>query len=120
MRRLQNILDAGDTVLSGWCGITDLRYLETIAEYDFDAIVLDMQHGFFDETSVQNEIATLVARGWGRLWRRQAASCGRCSSSAAAWAASAQPASAKPWQTIAASMTSVLAPTLCPSPARWS
>jgi 4-hydroxy-2-oxoheptanedioate aldolase len=62
MQRLKKILDAGDTVLSGWCGITDLRYLETIAEYDFDAIVLDMQHGFFDETSVQNAIATLVAR----------------------------------------------------------
>ena len=48
MQRLKKILDAGDTVLSGWCCITDLRYLETIAEYDFDAIVLDMQHGFFD------------------------------------------------------------------------
>lgn len=46
MRRLKHILDAGDTVLSGWCGITDPRYLEAIAEYDFDAVVLDMQHGF--------------------------------------------------------------------------
>jgi hypothetical protein len=56
MRRLKHILDAGDTVLSGWCGITDPRYLEAIAEYDFDAVVLDMQHGFFDETSIQNGI----------------------------------------------------------------
>ena len=63
MRRLKNILDAGDTVLSGWCGITDTRYLETIAGHDFDAVVLDMQHGFFDETSIQDGIATLIARG---------------------------------------------------------
>jgi len=69
MRRLKQLLDAGDTVLSGWCGITDPRYLETIAEYDFDAVVLDMQHGFFDETSIQNGIATLVARGKAPLVR---------------------------------------------------
>ena len=69
MRHLKHILDAGDTVLSGWCGITDPRYLEAIAEYDFDAVVLDMQHGFFDETSIQNGIATLIARGKAPLVR---------------------------------------------------
>ena len=69
MRRLKQLLDTGNTVLSGWCGITDPRYLETIAEHDFDAIVLDMQHGFFDETSVQNAIVTLVARGKAPLVR---------------------------------------------------
>lgn len=69
MRRLKQLLDAGNTVLSGWCGITDPHYLETIAEHDFDAVVLDMQHGFFDETSVQNGIATLVARGKAPLVR---------------------------------------------------
>jgi 4-hydroxy-2-oxoheptanedioate aldolase len=69
MRRLKRILDAGNTALSGWCGITDPRYLETIAEYNFDAIVLDMQHGFFDETSIQNGIATLIARGKAPLVR---------------------------------------------------
>lgn len=69
MKRLKKILDAGDTVISGWCGITDPRYLETIAGYDFDAVVLDMQHGFFDETTVQNAIATLVARGKAALVR---------------------------------------------------
>jgi 4-hydroxy-2-oxoheptanedioate aldolase len=69
MRRLIKILDAGNTVLSGWCGITDPRYLETIADYDFDAVVLDMQHGFFDETTIQNAIATLAARGKAPLVR---------------------------------------------------
>jgi 4-hydroxy-2-oxoheptanedioate aldolase len=69
MRRLKQKLDAGSTVLSAWCGITDPRYLEAIAGYGFDAVVLDMQHGFFDETSVQNGIATLVARGKAPLVR---------------------------------------------------
>jgi 4-hydroxy-2-oxoheptanedioate aldolase len=69
MRRLKQLLEAGDTVLAGWCGITDPRYLEAIAEYDFDAVVLDMQHGFFDETSIQDGIATLIARGKAPLVR---------------------------------------------------
>lgn len=69
MRRLKRLMDHGKTVVCGWCGITDLRYLESIAGYDFDAVVLDMQHGFFDETSIQNAIATLVARGKAPLVR---------------------------------------------------
>ena len=63
MRRLKQMLNAGDTVLSAWCGIADPRYLEATARHNFDAVVLDMQHGFFDETSIQNGIATLIARG---------------------------------------------------------
>ena len=69
MRRLKNLLDSTKPVLSAWCGITDPRYLEMIAEHGFDAVVLDMQHGFFDETSLQNAIATLVARGKAPLVR---------------------------------------------------
>lgn len=69
MYRLKNLLDADRTVLSGWCCISDLRYLETVAEHDFDAIVLDMQHGFFDVSSIQNAIATLIARGKAPLVR---------------------------------------------------
>jgi 4-hydroxy-2-oxoheptanedioate aldolase len=69
MRRLKNLLDSTKPVLSAWCGITDPRYLEMIAEHGFDAVVLDMQHGFFDETSIQNAIATLVARGKAPLVR---------------------------------------------------
>ena len=69
MRRLKHILDAGETVLAGWCGITDPRYLETIADYDFDAVVLDMQHGFFAATRIQDGIATLIARGKAPLVR---------------------------------------------------
>ena len=69
MRRLKQLLDAGNTVLSAWCGIADPRYLEVVSEHEFDAVVLDMQHGFFDETSIQNAIATLVARGKAPLVR---------------------------------------------------
>ena len=69
MRRLKKLLDSGNPVLSAWCGITDPRYLEAIAGHGFDAVVLDMQHGFFDETSIQNAIATLVARGKAPLVR---------------------------------------------------
>jgi len=69
MRRLKQMLDTGKTVVSGWCCLTDPRYLETISSYDFDAVVLDMQHGFFDETTIQNAIAILVARGKAPLVR---------------------------------------------------
>ena len=63
MRRLKQLLDSGKPVLSAWCGITDPRFLERVCEFSFDAVVLDMQHGFFDETSVQTGIATLIAKG---------------------------------------------------------
>jgi len=69
MRRLKKLMDSANPVLSAWCGITDTRYLEAIAGHSFDAVVLDMQHGFFDETSIQNAIATLVARGKSPLVR---------------------------------------------------
>ena len=69
MQRLKKLLDTGKPVLAAWCGITDPRYLEAIAGHSFDAVVLDMQHGFFDETSIQNAIATLVARGKAPLVR---------------------------------------------------
>jgi 4-hydroxy-2-oxoheptanedioate aldolase len=63
MYRLKQLLDSNKPVLSAWCGITDCRYLERICEHNFDAVVLDMQHGFFDETTVQAGIATVIARG---------------------------------------------------------
>ncbi len=63
MRRLKKLLDSNQPVVAAWCGITDPRYLETIAGHSFDAVVLDMQHGFFDETSIQNGIVTVIAQG---------------------------------------------------------
>ncbi|MCZ6488260.1 MAG: aldolase/citrate lyase family protein [Gammaproteobacteria bacterium] len=63
MFRLKQLLDSSKPVLSAWCGITDPHYLERVCEFSFDAVVLDMQHGFFDETSVQAGIATLISKG---------------------------------------------------------
>jgi 4-hydroxy-2-oxoheptanedioate aldolase len=69
MRRLKQKLDTGKPVLCAWCGITDSHYLEAIAEFSFDAVVLDMQHGFWDETTIQSGISTLIARGKAPLVR---------------------------------------------------
>jgi len=63
MQRLKQILNTGKPVLSAWCGFTDSHYLEAISQFAFDAVVLDMQHGFWDETSVQTGISTLIAQG---------------------------------------------------------
>lgn len=63
MHRLKSLLAGDKPILSAWCGITDTHYLETIAEQAFDAVVLDMQHGFWDESTLPAGISTLVARG---------------------------------------------------------
>ena len=63
MQRLKKLLDSGKPVLGAWCGITDSHYLESISQFSFDAVVLDMQHGFWDETTVQTGISTLIAQG---------------------------------------------------------
>ncbi len=69
MKRLLNRLFAAEPVPFAWCGLTDPRYLDMIAGYAFDAVLLDMQHGFFDETSVQHGIAAIAARGKAPLVR---------------------------------------------------
>ena len=51
MRRLKQIMDAGNTVTGGWCFIADPVYLGMVADLGFDAVVLDIQHGFFDENT---------------------------------------------------------------------
>jgi len=69
MRRLKQILDNGKPVLCAWCGFTDTHYLETISQFSFDAVVLDMQHGFWDETTIQAGISCLIAQGKAALVR---------------------------------------------------
>ena len=69
MDRLKVMLESGRGVVAAWCGIADPRYLETVAEHDFDVLVLDMQHGFFDEYSIQQAIASVIARGRAPLVR---------------------------------------------------
>ncbi len=69
MKRLINRLNTGHPVPFAWCGISDPRYLEMVAGYGFEAVLLDMQHGFFDETGVLNGIAAVAARGKAPLVR---------------------------------------------------
>ena len=63
MQRLKQILDSGKTVIGAWCFIPDPAYLGMVANQGFDAVILDMQHGFFDENSVRAGIATVVSAG---------------------------------------------------------
>jgi len=69
VRRLIEQLSSEKPVPFAWCGLADPRYLEMVAEYGFGAVALDMQHGFFDETSVQHGIATVAAKGKAPLVR---------------------------------------------------
>ncbi len=63
MRRLKQIMDAGNTVTGGWSFITDPIYLRMVANLGFDAVVLDIQHGFFNENTVRASIATVISAG---------------------------------------------------------
>lgn len=69
MRRLLERLEAGTPLPFAWCGISDTRYIDMVAGYNFDAVLMDMQHGFFDEASVQNGISAVVAKGKSPLVR---------------------------------------------------
>jgi 4-hydroxy-2-oxoheptanedioate aldolase len=69
MQRLKQMLDAGNTVIGGWCFIPDPIYVGVVANQEFNAVVLDMQHGFFDETTVRASIATLISAGKSPLVR---------------------------------------------------
>lgn len=69
MQRLINRLNAGKPLPFGWCGISDPRYVEMVASYGFDAVLLDMQHGFFDERSIQDGIAAVAVKGKSPLVR---------------------------------------------------
>ena len=69
MRRLIERLDSGKPVPFAWCGIADPRYLDVVAGYGFGAVLMDMQHGFFDEASVQNGISAIAAKGKAPLVR---------------------------------------------------
>ena len=69
MNRLEQKLDTGKTLISAWCGLADPRYVEIIANHDFDAVTLDMQHGLWDEASVLQGITAVTLRGQAALVR---------------------------------------------------
>jgi 4-hydroxy-2-oxoheptanedioate aldolase len=69
MHRLINRLKTGKPLPFAWCGFADPRYIDVVASYGFDAVLLDMQHGFYDESSVQDGIAAVAAKGKAPLVR---------------------------------------------------
>lgn len=69
MRRLIERLGADKPAPIAWCGISDPRYLGMVAGYDFEGVLMDMQHGFFDESSVLTGISTVAAKGKAPLVR---------------------------------------------------
>jgi 4-hydroxy-2-oxoheptanedioate aldolase len=53
----------GSGLLTGWIGIPDPLVASVIAREDFDAVTLDMQHGFVDVSSAVNGIAQIALAG---------------------------------------------------------
>ena len=45
---LKQGLDAGKPLLSAWCGLPEPSVAGMLAQEDFDAVTLDMQHGVVD------------------------------------------------------------------------
>jgi len=60
---LASRLAAGETIYSGWSGVPDQLSTEYLAQADFDAITLDMQHGGHDEASVLRSIPSIMLAG---------------------------------------------------------
>jgi 4-hydroxy-2-oxoheptanedioate aldolase len=60
---LANRLRAGETLLSGWCGLPYPLIAETIGRDGFPAVTLDSQHGLWDLSSVLAGIAAVRQGG---------------------------------------------------------
>lgn len=60
---LADRLRGGETVFCGWSALTDPLAAEAIARTGFDAVCLDMQHGFHDFTSLRDGLTGIVAAG---------------------------------------------------------
>ena len=56
-------LRAGETVLSGWCGLGAPLLAEVIAREGFAAVTIDMQHGLWDVSQVVGAIAAIRQGG---------------------------------------------------------
>ncbi|MEP0941611.1 MAG: aldolase/citrate lyase family protein [Rhizobiaceae bacterium] len=63
MDRLKKLMDCDQMIISGWTGMQDPLYLAELANSDFDAVTMDMQHGMQSENSVIRGIATIVPLG---------------------------------------------------------
>ncbi len=56
-------LRSGDTVFSAWCGLPEPLVCETIAREGFEAVVIDMQHGMWDEAKALQAVAQVHLAG---------------------------------------------------------
>lgn len=63
LRSLADRLRAGETVFCGWSALTDPLAAEALARTGFDAVCLDMQHGFHDFQSLRDGLTGIVAAG---------------------------------------------------------
>jgi 4-hydroxy-2-oxoheptanedioate aldolase len=60
---LSDRLAKGDTLVSAWCGLPEPGVCAMMAQEDFDAVVLDMQHAPIDLATVMRSIPLINAAG---------------------------------------------------------
>lgn len=60
---LASRLRSGETVFSAWCGLPEPLVCEAIAREGFSAVVIDMQHGMWDEASALQAVAQVHLAG---------------------------------------------------------
>ncbi|MFK5979072.1 MAG: aldolase/citrate lyase family protein [Rhizobiaceae bacterium] len=63
MDRLNKAFASGEVLKTCWLGMRDPQYIANMARFDFDAAVLDAQHGYLDESSILAGIAEIVHAG---------------------------------------------------------
>ena len=60
---LGETIRAGETVITGWSSLPEPLVAETMARAGYDAVTLDMQHGFHTMESVHRGIAAVALAG---------------------------------------------------------
>lgn len=60
---LSRRLRAGETIFMSWCGANDASIAEATAREDFDAALIDMQHGIVDFSTTVQAIALVGLAG---------------------------------------------------------
>lgn len=63
LAHLSRRLRAGETMFMSWCGTNDAAIAEATAREDFDAALIDMQHGSVDFTTTVQAIALVGLAG---------------------------------------------------------
>ncbi|MCC2110054.1 MAG: hydroxyacid aldolase, partial [Hyphomicrobiales bacterium] len=63
LAHLARRLRAGETLFMSWCGMNDAAIAETSVREDFDAALIDMQHGAVDFTTTVQAIGMVGLAG---------------------------------------------------------